>query len=86
MYEFLRRDAKVAVSYRLQFFFQIASVLSVSITFFFLSFMLRQVEGGIRSLEGYGGRYFGFVPSGSRSPATSTRRSGCSPRRCARPR
>ena len=61
MYEFLRRDAKVALSYRLQFFFQIASVLSVSITFFFLSIMMRQVEGGIRSLDAYGGRYFGFV-------------------------
>lgn len=61
LYEFLRRDAKIAVSYRLQFFFQVASVLSVSITFFFLSFMLRRVEGDIAALQPYGGRYFGFV-------------------------
>ncbi len=58
---FLRRDAKLAASYRLQFFFQIAGVLSVSITFFFLSLMLQRVEGGIESLGKYGGRYFGFV-------------------------
>lgn len=61
MWAFLRRDAKIAVSYRLQFIFQVASVMSVSITFFFVSIMLRRVEGGIESLDRYGGRYFGFV-------------------------
>jgi len=61
MWAFLRRDAKIALSYRLQFVFQVASVFSVCITFFFLSIMLRRVEGGIASLEGYGGRYYGFV-------------------------
>lgn len=61
MWAFLRRDAKIAISYRLQFIFQVASVMSVSITFFFVSIMLRKVEGGIEALEGYGGRYFGFV-------------------------
>ena len=61
LYEFLRRDAKIAVSYRLQFFFQVSSVLSVCITFFFLSIMMRRVEGTIESLQTYGGRYFGFV-------------------------
>ena len=61
MFEFLRRDAKIAASYRLQFIFQIASVMSVCITFFFLSIMMRRVEGGISSLGDYGGHYFGFV-------------------------
>lgn len=61
MWAFLRRDAKIAFSYRLQFVFQVASVMSVCITFFFLSIMLRRVEGGIESLDRYGGRYYGFV-------------------------
>lgn len=61
MYEFLRRDLKVAASYRLQFIFQVSSVMSICITFFFLSIMLKSVEGGITSLGDYGGHYFGFV-------------------------
>lgn len=60
-YEFVRRDAKIAMSYRLQFFFQMASVLSICFTFFFLSLMLARVEGGIGALEKYGGKYFAFV-------------------------
>ena len=58
---FLRRDLKIALSYRLQFFLQVASVLSISITFFFLSVMLSRAEAQITSLGKYGGRYFGFV-------------------------
>lgn len=58
---FLRRDIQIAASYRLQFFFQFAGVLSICITFFFLSLMMRRVEGGIVQLEKYGGKYFGFV-------------------------
>lgn len=61
MWAFLKRDAKIAMSYRLQFFFQTASVLSLCITFFFLSLMMRNVEGGIIALDRYGGGYFGFV-------------------------
>lgn len=61
MWAFVRRDAKIAMSYRLQFFFQAASVLSLSITFFFLSLMMRDVERGIVELGRYGGGYFGFV-------------------------
>ena len=61
MLAFLRRDLKVALSYRLQFFLQVASVLSLSITFFFLSLMLGRAEAQIASLGKYGGRYFGFV-------------------------
>ncbi len=61
IFEFIRRDAKIAMSYRLMFFFQIASVFSVCVTFFFLSLMMRNVEGGIAALDRYGGTYFGFV-------------------------
>lgn len=64
MWEFVRRDAKLAMSYRLQFFFQIAGIFSVSVTFFFLSLMMRGVEGEIVALERYGGGYFGFVMVG----------------------
>jgi ABC-2 type transport system permease protein len=60
-WEFLRRDAKVAMSYRLQFFFNVAGVLSICFTFFFLSLMLERVQHGIGALQKYGGRYFGFV-------------------------
>jgi ABC-2 type transport system permease protein len=60
-FEFVRRDAKIAMSYRLMFFFQIAGVLSVMFTFFFLSLMLQGIEGGISALGKYGGKYFGFV-------------------------
>ena len=58
---FFRRDAKIALSYRFQFFFQVAGLLSICVTFFFLSLMLRRVEGGISSLSKYGGSYFGFA-------------------------
>ena len=61
MWEFVRRDAKIAMSYRLQFFLHFAGLLSVSVTFFFLSLILRQVEGGIESLGEYGGSYFAFA-------------------------
>jgi ABC-2 type transport system permease protein len=65
LYEFFRRDAKIAMSYRAQFFFQVAGVFSVCVTFFFLSLMLRRVEGSIRTLDKYGGSYFGFVLIGA---------------------
>lgn len=65
LWEFFRRDAKIAMSYRAQFFFQVAGVFSVCVTFFFLSLMLRHVEGGIRTLDKYGGSYFGFVLIGA---------------------
>jgi ABC-2 type transport system permease protein len=58
---FLVRDARLALSYRLSFFFQVASVFSISVTFFFLSAMLSGVEHGIGALDKYGGRYFGFA-------------------------
>lgn len=61
MAAFVRRDVLVALSYRLQFFLQVASVLSLSITFFFLSLMMARAEAHIVSLGKYGGRYFGFV-------------------------
>ncbi len=60
-YEFLRRDAKIAMSYRFQFFVQVAGVLSICFTFFFLALMLAKVEHGIGALQKYGGGYFGFV-------------------------
>lgn len=65
LWEFLRRDAKIAMSYRLQFFFQIAGVFSVCVTFFFLALMMKRVEGNIAALQKYGGSYFGFVLMGA---------------------
>lgn len=65
LWEFFRRDAKIAMSYRVNFFFQVAGVFSVCVTFFFLSLMMRRVEGGIGSLSKYGGSYFGFVLVGA---------------------
>jgi ABC-2 type transport system permease protein len=65
LWEFFRRDAKIAMSYRAQFFFQVAGVFSVCVTFFFLSLMLRHVEGSIVVLDKYGGTYFGFVLIGT---------------------
>ena len=62
---FLIRDAKIAFSYRLHFFLQASSVLTVLFTFFFLSLMLRRVEGDIESLQRYGGSYFGFALVGA---------------------
>lgn len=61
MVAFVRRDAQIAASYRLQFFFQVAGMLSISIAFFFMSLMMRRVEQDIVSLQKYGGGYFGFV-------------------------
>ena len=60
-WEFVRRDAKIAMSYRFQFFVQAAGVLSVCFTFFFLALMMEKVQAGIGSLQKYGGSYFGFV-------------------------
>lgn len=64
IWAFIRRDAKIAMSYRLQFIFQAAAVLSVCVTFFFLSLMLADFEGGIESLSKYGGSYFAFAVIG----------------------
>jgi len=64
LWAFVRRDAKIAMSYRLQFLFQGAAVLSVCVTFFFLSLMFANVEGGIESLSKYGGSYFAFAVIG----------------------
>ena len=64
MWEFFRRDAKIAFSYRFQAFFQAAALLSVCVTFFFVSLMLRHVEGGIDELGKYGGSYFSFAVIG----------------------
>ena len=61
VWEFLRRDAKIATSYRFRFFFQVSGLISICVTFFFLSLMLRHVEGGITTLSKYGGSYFGFA-------------------------
>jgi ABC-2 type transport system permease protein len=61
MWEFVRRDAKIAASYRFQLFFQVAGLFSICVTFFFLSLMMRGVEGGIRTLGKYGGSYFAFA-------------------------
>lgn len=61
MWEFVRRDAKIQLSYRLQAFFQLAALFSICVTFFFLAHMLRGVESSIGTLERYGGSYFGFV-------------------------
>jgi ABC-2 type transport system permease protein len=65
LWRFVVRDAKMAASYRLQFFFQIAGVFSVSVTFYFLAWMMRRVEGNIATLTKYGGTYFGFVIIGA---------------------
>lgn len=61
---FLVRDLKNAASYRLQLFVQLASVLTLSFTFFFLSLMVSGVEQHIQALEQYGGQYFGFAMVG----------------------
>jgi ABC-2 type transport system permease protein len=65
LWAFIVRDAKVAASYRVQFFFQAAGVFSVCVSFFFLSLMMKRVEPGISSLSKYGGSYFGFVIVGA---------------------
>jgi ABC-2 type transport system permease protein len=64
MWAFLRRDVKITLSYRFQAFFQLAGLLSILITFFFLSLMMRRVESSIPSLSKYGGTYFGFAVVG----------------------
>jgi len=61
LWAFFLRDLRIAASYRLQLFFQVAGVLSICVTFFFLSFMLRDVEAGIAELGKYGGSYFAFA-------------------------
>ncbi|MBI2377692.1 MAG: ABC transporter permease [Deltaproteobacteria bacterium] len=61
VWAFMVKDAKVAFSYRLQAFFQLTGIFSVAVTFFFLSLMLKKVEGGIAALGSYGGSYFGFA-------------------------
>lgn len=61
LWAFFVRDLKLAASYRLQLFVQVAGVLSLSFTFFFLGLMVAGVEGQIPSLQRYGGGYFGFA-------------------------
>lgn len=61
LWAFFVRDAKIAFSYRLQFFFTAAGAFSVSVSFFFLALMMKRVEGGITSLAKYGGSYFAFA-------------------------
>ena len=61
LWAFIKRDMAIAFSYRFQAFFQVASMFSVSVTFFFVSLMLRRVEGSIDALAKYGGSYFAFV-------------------------
>lgn len=61
LWAFVVRDAKIAFSYRLQAFFQVASLFSLCVTFFFLSLMMRRVEGGITTLDKYGGSWFAFA-------------------------
>lgn len=61
VWEFVRRDAKIAFSYRFQAFFQVAALLSICVTFFFVSLMLHPVAGGIAALTKYGGSYFAFA-------------------------
>lgn len=61
LFAFLVRDIKVAASYRLQVFVQLASVLTLSLTFFFLAIMMSGVEADIPALRRYGGGYFGFA-------------------------
>lgn len=65
LWAFVVRDAKIAFSYRLHFFFQASSILTVLFTFLFLSLMLQRVEGDIASLQRYGGTYFGFALVGA---------------------
>lgn len=56
---FLRRDFKVASSYRIAFIMQIAMIF-VAVPLFF--FMGNVVDGAkVKSLESYGGSYFGFL-------------------------
>lgn len=61
MAEFIRRDWKIQLSYRFQAFFRVAAIFSVCVTFFFVSIMLRRVEGDIVTLDKYGGSYFAFA-------------------------
>lgn len=60
LWEFLRRDTKIALLYRLSALLQVAAMFSLAVTFFFLSLMMRGVEGKIPSLARYGGSYFAF--------------------------
>lgn len=61
LWAFFRRDLALAASYRLELFVRLASVLSLSFTFFFLSSMVAGFEDRIPALQRYGGRYFGFA-------------------------
>ncbi len=47
------------------FIFQLASVITICFTFFFLALLFRQVPGGVASLGRYGGDYFGFALVGA---------------------
>ncbi len=61
LWAFFRRDVKIAASYRIQFVFHLASVLTLCFTFFFLGLMMKDFQGQIPALEKYGGQYFGFA-------------------------
>jgi ABC-2 type transport system permease protein len=61
IFEFFVRDVRIAASYRLNAFFSIASLFSLTVTVFFISLMMRRVEGSIETLGKYGGSYFAFA-------------------------
>jgi ABC-2 type transport system permease protein len=62
LWAFLVRDLKLAASYRLQLFVQLAGVLTLSFTFFFIGRMMAGLEGQIPGLGRFGGSgYFGFA-------------------------
>jgi ABC-2 type transport system permease protein len=56
---FAARDLRVAWSYRLSFFVQFGALFFTLVSMKFMSQLL--AEGGIASLEAYGGDYFSFV-------------------------
>lgn len=58
-WSFLRRDFKIATSYRAAFFLQLASIFMAVPVFYFMGGL---VDGGnIEALKSYGGSYFGFL-------------------------
>lgn len=59
VFAFLKRDFLIAISYKLQFVMQVASIFISTVTFFFLSKLIGPGIGN--QLGPYGGDYFSFV-------------------------
>ena len=57
---FIKKDAKISISYKMQFVFQFLQIFFATAVIYFIGEMLIN-SGGIRSLDKYGGDYFSFA-------------------------